>query len=47
MPAKAGGAAYGFHLIAWGGASVFWLDRGAARGPLEDRQEITLQSKTE
>jgi single-strand DNA-binding protein len=28
-----------------GGASVFWLDRGAFAGLLEDRQEITLQPR--
>ena len=47
MPAKAGGASYGFHPIAWGGTSVFWLDRGDAAAPFEDRQEITLQPRTE
>lgn len=47
MPAKAGETSYGFHPIAWGGASIFWLDRGSFAAPLEDRQEITLQSKTE
>ena len=47
MPAKAGEASYGFHPIAWGGASVFLAGSRLHRGPLEDRQEITLQSKTE
>lgn len=47
MPAKAGEASYGFHPIAWGRSLRFLAGSRLLRGPLEDRQEITLQSKTE
>src|SRR5690554_3710926 len=47
MSARAGGASYGFHPIAWGGASVFWLDRGSFAAPLKTVRKSPAQPKTE
>lgn len=47
MPVETGGASYGFHPIAWGGASVFWLDRGSFAAPLKTVRKSPAQPKTE
>lgn len=41
MPAKAGGASYGFHTICMGRSLRFLAGSRLLRGSLEDRQEIT------